>query len=117
MMGRADALASLSCGPSKAGGSVDGVGIIPRAVSELFAAVAVAKESLEFSFKCVYVEIYCERVRDLLDPVPGQDLQVRQDPQEGVVVQGATEGERPLFVAWAHWARSLICARCPTKSM
>lgn len=32
-------------------------------------------------------------MRDLLDPVPGQDLSVRQDPQEGVVVQGATEGE------------------------
>lgn len=85
MMGRLE-------GSSSAGG-VDGVGIIPRAVSELFAAVLVAKESLEFNFKCSYVEIHCERVRDLLDPVPGQDLSVRQDPHEGVVVQGATEGE------------------------
>lgn len=73
-------------------------GIIPRAVAELFQAVTDSRESLEFTFKCSYVEIYCERVRDLLDPVPGQDLQVRQDPQEGVVVQGATEGELVGFL-------------------
>jgi kinesin family member 5 len=79
------------------GGKGGQEGIIPRAVAELFSAVQDSKESLEFTFKCSYVEIYCERVRDLLDPVPGQDLQVRQDPQEGVVVQGATEGEFVFF--------------------
>lgn len=47
MMGRLDG--------SRSAEGVDGVGIIPRAVSELFAAVLVAKESLEFRYTHGYV--------------------------------------------------------------
>ena len=74
--------------PEKPGGE----GIIPRAVDELFTMVAESKETLEFTFKLSYVEIYCERIRDLLEPERGSDLKIREDPHEGVVIAGATEG-------------------------
>lgn len=42
-------------------------GIIPRVVEALFTAVTEADESIEFTFKVTYVEIYMEKIRDLLD--------------------------------------------------
>ena len=43
------------------------IGIIPRVVEALFDAVSEADESIEFTFKVTYVEIYMEKIRDLLD--------------------------------------------------
>lgn len=43
------------------------LGIIPRVVEALFDAVSEADESIEFTFKVTYVEIYMEKIRDLLD--------------------------------------------------
>ncbi len=68
-----------------------GGGVIPRAVHDLFAMVAECKDTVEFTFKCQHVEIYCEKVRDLLDPENGTNLGFREDPQGGVAVVGATE--------------------------
>jgi kinesin family protein 5 len=42
-------------------------GIIPRTVDALFAGVVNADERIEFTVKVSYVEIYMERIRDLLD--------------------------------------------------
>jgi Kinesin motor domain len=36
-------------------------------VEALFTAVTEADESIEFTFKVTYVEIYMEKIRDLLD--------------------------------------------------
>jgi len=68
-----------------------GVGVIPRAVDDLFAMVAEFQDTIEFTFKVSYVEVYCEKVRDLLDTENGADLKLRDDPQGGVAVTGATE--------------------------
>ena len=38
-----------------------------------------------------YVEIYNERVKDLLAPETGQDLDVREDARRGTHIQGALE--------------------------
>ena len=43
-------------------------GIIPRTVDALFEGIQAADESTEFTLAVQYVEIYMERVRDLLDP-------------------------------------------------
>ena len=43
-------------------------GIIPRSVEKLFDGVAEADENIEFTFKVNYIEIYMEKIRDLLDP-------------------------------------------------
>ena len=44
------------------------VGIIARAVHQLFEGIASADPNVEFVIKVSYVEIYMERIRDLLDP-------------------------------------------------
>jgi len=43
-------------------------------------------------FQVDYLEIYCERIRDLLDEYSTKtNLQVREDPQKGIYVSGITE--------------------------
>ena len=65
-------------------------GIVPRAMQELFGIVADTDETFEFTFKCQYIEIYCEKIKDLLDP-ENDNLKIREDKIEGVVIAGATE--------------------------
>jgi kinesin family protein 5 len=70
-------------------------GIIPRTVAALFEGVHQADEDIEFTFKVTFIEIYMEKVRDLLDVngVKGY-LQVREDKKsggKGVYISGCTE--------------------------
>ena len=68
-------------------------GIVPRSAEALFRACSEAPSQIEFAIKVSFVEIYMERIRDLLD-VFGQkrtNLQIRQDPNLGVHVAGCTE--------------------------
>mmetsp|Transcript_86410 Transcript_86410/g.244048 ORF Transcript_86410/g.244048 Transcript_86410/m.244048 type:complete len:787 (+) Transcript_86410:50-2410(+) len=67
-------------------------GIIPRTVCELFEGVSNADSSIEFTVKVSYVEIYMERIRDLLDQFHTKtNLSVREDPRQGIYVSGVTE--------------------------
>mmetsp|Transcript_7327 Transcript_7327/g.12302 ORF Transcript_7327/g.12302 Transcript_7327/m.12302 type:complete len:883 (-) Transcript_7327:214-2862(-) len=67
-------------------------GIIPRAIQALFAGVSEADENIEFCFKASYVEIYCEKVRDLLDNHRIKtNLAVREDKIKGIYISGVTE--------------------------
>ena len=67
-------------------------GIIPRTVEALFAGVSEADESIEFCFKASYVEIYCEKIRDLLDNHRVKtNLMVREDKTKGIYIAGVTE--------------------------
>merc|ERR1711862_558213 len=43
-------------------------GVIPRIIRDLFQAMSEAKPSLEYIVRCSYIEIYLEKVFDLLDP-------------------------------------------------
>lgn len=45
----------------------DLAGVIPRTVREIFFLVEEAPDSLEFVIKVSYIEIYMEKIRDLLD--------------------------------------------------
>jgi len=42
-------------------------GLIPRMFEYLFDKIKQADPSLEFSIKCSYMEIYMEKIMDLLD--------------------------------------------------
>ena len=68
----------------------DKKGIIPRVVEDIFASVAAAPEEVEFTIRASYLEIYMERIRDLLDP-ERDNLRIREDRTKGIFVQGQKE--------------------------
>eukprot|EP01063_Lacrimia_lanifica_P031249 TRINITY_DN5109_c0_g2_i1.p1 TRINITY_DN5109_c0_g2~~TRINITY_DN5109_c0_g2_i1.p1 ORF type:complete len:857 (+),score=409.25 TRINITY_DN5109_c0_g2_i1:97-2667(+) len=57
-------------------------GIIPRVVDQIFINVEESDPAIEFSIKVSYVEIYMEKIRDLLEPSK-QNLQLREDFKGG----------------------------------
>ncbi|PRW56939.1 kinesin [Chlorella sorokiniana] len=71
-------------------------GVVPRAVAELAQGMARYPEC-RFKVTLSVIEIYNERIKDLLDPAK-DNLQVIQDPVRGITVAEATElpvaGER-----------------------
>ncbi|KAK3235849.1 hypothetical protein CYMTET_53970 [Cymbomonas tetramitiformis] len=70
-------------------------GIIPRSMEYLFQRVQNAKDT-EFTVEASYVEIYMEKVRDLLDKTKKKDnLEVRVDAARGVYIENVTE--LPVF--------------------
>lgn len=74
-------------------GTQDNKGIIPRLCDELFASIA-AKQSEDLSYKVEvsYMEIYNEKVRDLLDPKSNkQSLKVREHNVLGPYVDGLSQ--------------------------
>ena len=53
-------------------GDAEQPGIMPRAISDLFAASTSTKDDYKWRFSLTYVEIYNERVKDLLNPMCDQ---------------------------------------------
>ncbi|XP_031701660.1 kinesin-like protein KIF1B isoform X3 [Anarrhichthys ocellatus] len=64
-------------------------GIIPMLCEDLFEKIddASNKEELSYSVEVSYMEIYCERVRDLLNPKNKGNLRVREHPLLGPYVE------------------------------
>ena len=65
-------------------------GIIPRAVDRIFDSIAKADTNVQFQVQVQYYEIYCEKVRDLLNPTE-DNLKLRETKADGFVVQDVTE--------------------------
>nr|XP_034337468.1 kinesin-like protein unc-104 isoform X9 [Crassostrea gigas] len=64
------------------------MGIIPQLCEDLFERIkAVKSEDVQFSVEVSYMEIYCERVRDLLNPGNNKALRVREHPLLGPYVE------------------------------
>lgn len=67
-------------------------GIIPRSVAALFQHGSAAGMGWNMTAKVSYMEIYMERIRDLLDKFHTRNnLEIREDPQRGIYVSGITE--------------------------
>ncbi|XP_030842583.1 kinesin-like protein KIF1A isoform X12 [Strongylocentrotus purpuratus] len=63
-------------------------GIIPQLCQELFDRINCNSDpNLKFSVEVSYMEIYCERVRDLLNPKNQKNLRVREHPLLGPYVE------------------------------
>jgi kinesin family protein 5 len=65
-------------------------GITPRAASQIFETVSRSDAETEYIFKCSMLEIYKEKLRDLLNPDP-TSLRIKECPVKGIYVQGLTE--------------------------
>ncbi|XP_047994058.1 kinesin-like protein Klp98A [Leguminivora glycinivorella] len=69
-------------------GSPEYQGLIPRICRQLFSRVAAGKESgASYRTEVSYLEIYNERVKDLLASDAGHSLRVREHPKLGPYVQ------------------------------
>lgn len=74
-------------------GTSDNKGIIPRLCDELFFEIA-RRQTADLSYKVEvsYMEIYNEKVHDLLDPKPNkQSLKVREHNVLGPYVDGLSQ--------------------------
>ena len=67
-------------------------GIIPRCCQYLFETLEASQDLHEVTIKCSFVEIYKEKLQDLLMPDSGTQMKIRQKPRcKTVYVQGAHE--------------------------
>jgi len=62
------------------------MGLIPRMVNAIFDGIMEADE-MEFVVKVSYVEIYCEKIQDLLD-IGNRNLKIRESKQKGIYIEG-----------------------------
>ncbi|KAL2837775.1 kinesin-domain-containing protein [Aspergillus pseudoustus] len=67
-----------------------GKGIIPRIVEQIFASILTSPSNIEYTVRVSYMEIYMERIRDLLVP-HNDNLPVHEEKSRGVYVKGLLE--------------------------
>ena len=70
-------------------------GVIPRAVREIFHRISSMKNDYDFSVRVAFVELYQEKLYDLLSTKSKikEDCMVdlREDPSKGVIIADLTE--------------------------
>jgi kinesin family protein 5 len=67
-----------------------GKGVIPRIVEQIFASILASPGTIEYTVRVSYMEIYMERIRDLLAP-QNDNLPVHEEKNRGVYVKGLLE--------------------------
>ncbi|KAK3306896.1 P-loop containing nucleoside triphosphate hydrolase protein [Chaetomium strumarium] len=75
------------------GSSIDdeeGKGVIPRIVEQIFENILSSPANIEYTVRVSYMEIYMERIRDLLQP-QNDNLPVHEERNRGVYVKGLLE--------------------------
>jgi len=65
-------------------------GIIPRMVNTVFDHISSSPEHIEWTVKVSIVEIYLEKIRDLISPEKS-NLKVREDKARGIYIEDVTE--------------------------
>ena len=65
-------------------------GMIPRMVSQVFSQILAAPNEIEFTVKVSMIEIYMEKIRDLLEPSK-TDLKIREDKKRGIYIEDIME--------------------------
>jgi kinesin family protein 5 len=75
------------------GPSIDDVvdrGVVPRMVDYIFELIHKSPPDIEYMVRVSYMEIYMEKIRDLLNP-SNDNLQIHEDKSRGIYVKGLTE--------------------------
>ncbi|KAL7628118.1 Kinesin heavy chain [Parahypoxylon ruwenzoriense] len=67
-----------------------GKGITPRIVEQIFSSIMSSPPTIEYTVRVSYMEIYMERIRDLLAP-QNDNLPVHEEKNRGVYVKGLLE--------------------------
>ncbi|KAJ1512967.1 hypothetical protein HMI54_015319 [Coelomomyces lativittatus] len=65
-------------------------GIIPRITEQIFQCIYSAPTHIEFTVQCSFMEIYMEKIRDLLAP-HNDNLPIHEEKSRGVYVKGLKE--------------------------
>ena len=68
----------------------DGKGIIPRMVKSIFEQIAQTPEDIKATVKVSFIEIYNEKIRDLLN-TDQTDLKIHENKEKGVYLKNMTE--------------------------
>jgi kinesin family member 5 len=68
----------------------DGKGIIPRIVEQIFSSIMTSPGNIEYTVRVSYMEIYMERIRDLLQP-QNDNLPIHEEKNRGIYVKGLLE--------------------------
>ena len=68
----------------------EGRGVIPRIVEQIFQSIVDSPATMEYTVRVSYMEIYMERIRDLLNP-QNDNLPVHEEKNRGVYVKGLME--------------------------
>lgn len=68
----------------------NGKGITPRIVEQIFTSILSSPPTIEYTVRVSYMEIYMERIRDLLAP-QNDNLPVHEEKNRGVYVKGLLE--------------------------
>ncbi|KAG4302478.1 hypothetical protein PCK1_001314 [Pneumocystis canis] len=65
-------------------------GVIPRIVERIFKSIMESQNNIEYTVKVSYMEIYMERIKDLLCP-HNDHLPIHEEKNRGVYVKGLRE--------------------------
>lgn len=65
-------------------------GIIPRSIRLIFQLISSTETSTVFTISASYFEVYCERLRDLLNPAQ-DNMKIRESKENGYSIPDLTE--------------------------
>lgn len=68
----------------------DLLGIIPRMITTVFYHIENSDDTIEYTVKVSYFELYLEKIKDLLD-ISKTNLKIREDKVRGIYLEGLTE--------------------------
>jgi len=71
-------------------GNLDLEGIIPRTIKHVFEFIRDTTEDMEFTVKVSMVEIYMEKIKDLIEPTRN-NLNIREDRVKGIYIEDLSE--------------------------
>ncbi|KAK2959391.1 putative Kinesin-II 85 kDa subunit [Blattamonas nauphoetae] len=67
-------------------------GIIPRGCEEMFKRIKdTSSELISYEVRCSFLEMYNEKLQDLLDPKSTKTISVRESTKKGIYVENALE--------------------------